>query len=166
MKWITVLFMLAAGMSAQAQQKFAVVDTQKALFSTSAGKKFKESMDKEVEKRKKELDKRKADFEKMAQDFDKKRSVLSEEVQQRKASELQEEQLKVQKFFAENQLELQKKEKELVEPLIERMRKVIERVSRSKGYTVVLEKNGQGVLFAEKEVDLTDEVVSEFEKEK
>ncbi|MCE3010421.1 MAG: OmpH family outer membrane protein [Proteobacteria bacterium] len=158
---------LGVGSVAQAQsQKVGFVDMQRALFATAQGKKFKETMDGEVAKRKKELDKRKGDLDKMIQDLDKKKSVLSEEVMQKKQMEVQEESLKLQKYFAENQMELQKKEKELSEPLIEKMRKVIDRVANEKGYSMVLERSGQNVLFAQKDIDLTDAVVAAFEKEK
>lgn len=166
MKNLVLALALMLSVPAMSQQKIAVVDTQKALLATKAGKDFKAAVEGDVAKRKKELDKRKADFDKMVADFDKKRAVLSEEVQNRKQMELQEEQLKLQKFFGENQLEIQKKEKEMLEPLIERMRKVVEKVSREKGFQVVLEKNGPGVLFATNEVDLTTDVITEFEKTK
>lgn len=102
----------------------------------------------------------------MGQDLEKKKSVLSEEVLGRKQMELQEEMMKFQKVVGENQAELQKKEKELLEPIIEKMRKVIEKVANEKGFAMVLEKAGQNVLFAQKDADLTDDVVKAFEKEK
>lgn len=161
--------MLSGGLgstAAAAEGKIGYVDVQKAIQSTTSGKKAKESLDAEYGKRKKDLDKKKADIEKMGQDLEKKKAVLSEEVMQKKQMELQEEMMKFQKVVAENQLEIQKKEKELVEPILNKMKSVIEKVAQEKGYTIVLEKAGQNLLYAQKDADLTDAVVSTFEKQK
>jgi outer membrane protein len=162
---LAMALVLGAGF-AQAQNKVGYVDVQKAIQATAAGKKAKEVLDGEYGKRKKDLDKKKADIEKMNQDLEKKKTVLSEEVMGKKQMELQEEMMKFQKTVAENQLEIQKKEKELVEPILEKMRRVIEKVAQEKGYTLVIEKQSQNVLYAQKDADLTDSVIQAYEKEK
>lgn len=160
--------MVLTGHVAQAAgaAKIGYVDMQKAIQSTSAGKKAKENLEGDVTKRKKELDKKKADIEKMGAELEKKKSVLSEEVLSKKQMELQEEMMKFQKVVNENQLEIQKKERELLEPIVEKMKKVIEKVSVAKEYSMVLERNGQNILYAQKDADLTDMVIEAFEKEK
>ena len=152
--------------SARAETKIGYVDMQKAVQSTTAGKKAKTDLETEFNKRKKELDKKKADIEKMGQDLEKKKSVLSEEVLGKKQMELQEEMMKFQKVVGENQLEIQKKEKELTLPILEKMKKVIEKVAGEKGFSMVLERTEQNVLFAQKDIDLTEEVVKTFESQK
>ena len=159
-----MMVVVAAGASALAETKVGCVDVQKAIQSTASGKKAKETMEAEFKKRKESLDKKKSDIEKMGQDLEKKRSVLSEEVFGRKQVELQEEMMKFQKVVGENQLDIQKKEKELLDPIFEKMRKVIEKVAQEKGFSVVVDK--QNTLYAQKDADMTDDVVKAFEKEK
>jgi outer membrane protein len=158
--------MFAVSVKAADGGKIGYVDVQKAIQSTTAGKKAKENLDAEFGKRKKELDKKKADIEKMQQDLEKKKTVLSEEVMNKKQMELQEEMMKFQKTVAENQLELQKKEKELLEPIVDKMRKVIEKVAVDKGFSIVLDKQAQAILYMQKDGDVTDTVIAAFEKEK
>lgn len=149
-----------------ADSKIGYVDVQKAIQTTSAGRKAKDQLDGEFKKRKDVLDKKKADIEKMGQDLEKKKAVLSEEVFNKKQVELQEEMMKFQKSVAENQLEIQKKQQELVDPIVEKLKRIIEKVAKAEKYTMVIEKNPQSVLFAQKDADLTDEVIKDFEKEK
>jgi outer membrane protein len=139
------------------------VDVQKAIQSTKAGKKAKEQLDAEFQKRKVKLDKKKTDIEAMGKDLEKKRNLMSEEALQKKQMEIQEEMMKFQKEVSENQLEIQKKEEELVKPIIEKMRGVIEAVAKEKNFAMVIENKGQ-ILFAAKETDITDLVVKSFEK--
>ncbi len=166
MKRIIISILLMSVSAMAADSKVGYVDVQKAIQATGSGKKAKEQLDGEFKKRKDVLDKKKADIEKMGQDLEKKKSVLSEEVLGKKQMELQEEMMKFQKNVAENQQEIQKKEKDLVDPILEKMKKVIEKVAHDKGFSLVIEKNGQNVLFAQKEADLTEDVVSAYEKEK
>jgi outer membrane protein len=161
---LAVLTLIAA--KSFAETKVGYVDVQKAVQSTAAGKKAKDQLDAEFKKRKDSLDKKKADIEKLGQDLEKKKSVLSEEVLGKKQMDLQEQMMGFQKDVSQNQLEIQKKEKELIEPILEKMRKVIEKVSSAKGFSMVIEKTAQNVLFASKDSDLTDEVISAFEKDK
>ena len=165
-KLLLSLAIFAAAGFAKADTKIGYVDVQKAIQSTAAGKKAKDTLDGEYGKRKKDLDKKKADIEKMGQDLEKKKTVLSEEVMNKKQMELQEEMMKFQKTVAENQMEIQKKEKELVEPILNKMKTVIEKVAQEKGYSLVLEKQSQNILFAQKDADLTDAVIQAYEKEK
>lgn len=161
---VTALSLLVAAPALA--EKVGYVDVQKAVQATSAGKKAKATLDGEFKKRKENLDKKKADIEKLGQDLEKKKSVLSEEVLGKKQMELQEEMMKFQKAVGENQMEIQKKEEELVGPILEKMKTIIEKVAKEKGYTIVLERKGQNILYAVADAELTDDVVKAFEKEK
>lgn len=163
---LSALLVLGLANIANAAEKVGYVDVQEAIKSTAAGKKAKSALDAEYEKRKKDLDKKKAEIEKIGQELEKKKAVLSEEVLGKKQMELQEEMMKFQKTVAENQREIQDKEKELVEPILKKMKTVIEKVAQDKGFSMVLEKQANNVLFAEKNADLTAAVVEAFEKTK
>lgn len=166
LRTLAIMMMTALMALPALAEKVGYVDVQKAVQATAAGKKAKATLDGEFKKRKDGLDKKKSDIEKMGQDLEKKKSVLSEEVLGKKQMELQEEMMKFQKVVGENQLEIQKKEEELVGPILEKMKGVVEKVAKEKGYSMVLEKKAQNVLYAVADADLTDAVVKAFEKEK
>jgi outer membrane protein len=166
-KQVTMIasLMLAAGLVHAAETKIGVVDMQKAIQSTATGKKAKTELESEFNKKKKELEKKEADLKKMGEDLERKKSVLSEEVLSKKQAEFQEEMLKYRDVVGKSQIEIQKKERDLTAPILEKMKKVIEKVAKEKGYTMVLE-NSQMVLFATPDADLTAEVIKSYEKEK
>ncbi|MGZ3772637.1 MAG: OmpH family outer membrane protein [Pseudobdellovibrionaceae bacterium] len=164
-KMLIVLSMLMTASFAQAESKVGVVDMQKAIQSTAVGKKAKGELEGEFNKKKKELEKKEADLKKMGEDLEKKKSVLSEDALAKKQAEFQEEMLKYRDVVGKSQVEIQKKERELTAPILEKMKKVIAKVAKDKGYTMVLE-NSQMVLYSTAESDLTDEVIKAFEKEK
>ncbi|AFY01179.1 OmpH family outer membrane protein [Bdellovibrio bacteriovorus] len=164
-RMLIVLSMLLTASLAQAEAKVGFVDMQKAIQSTSAGKKAKTELETEFNKKKKELEKKEADLKKMGEDLEKKKSVLSEEALGKKQAEFQEEMLKYRDVVGKSQIEIQKKERELTAPILEKMKKVIAKLAKDKGYTLVLE-NSQMVLYATADADLTTEVIAAFEKEK
>ena len=164
-KMLVVVAVLMAASFAQAQGKIGFVDMQKAIQSTAAGKKAKEELEKDFNKKKKELEKKEADLKKMGEDLEKKKSVLSEEALGKKQAEFQEEMLKYRDVVGKSQVEIQKKERDLTAPILEKMKKVISKISKAGGYSLVLE-NSQMVLYADQGADLTDAVVKAFEKEK
>lgn len=157
--------LLVAGMTHAAEMKIGYVDMQKAIQSTAAGKKAKAELEGEFNKKKKELEKKEADLKKMGEDLERKKSVLSEEVLNKKQAEFQEEMLKYRDVVGKSQIEIQKKERDLTAPILEKMKKVIEKVAKEKGYSMILE-NSQMVLFATADADLTDAVIKTYEKEK
>ena len=152
--------------TAQAESKIGYVDMQKAIQTTSTGKAAKKKLEGDFNKKKKELEKMEADLKKMTEDLEKKAMVLSEDVRSKKQAELQREMLKYQKIVSQSQLEIQKKERELTMPIIKKLRDIIQDVAKKDGYTMVLEKSEQSVLWAKKDADLTDKVIKAYEKKK
>jgi outer membrane protein len=161
---IGLSLIFAAGL-ARAEMKVGFVDMQKAIQSTSAGKKAKAELETEFNKKKKELQKKEADLKKMGEHLERKKSVLSEEVLGKKQADFQEEMMKYRDVVGKSQLEIQKKERELTAPILEKMKTVIAKMAKDKGYSVVLE-NSQMVLYSTPDADLTDEVVKAYEKQK
>ena len=165
----TVLPILAIALfstSALSEVKIGYIDMQKAIQTTSKGKKAKESLEKDFKAKKKELEKMESDLKKMSEDLEKKAMLLSDDVRGKKQAELQKEMLKYQKTVSQSQLEIQKKERELTLPIVEKLRSVIEDLAKEEGYTMILEKSEQGVLWAKKDADLTEKVVQLYEKKK
>jgi len=167
-KALVLVATLMIGSAASAEFKLAYVDVQKAIEKTSMGKKAKEEMKKEADKKNKELEKKKSDVDKMREDIEKKRSVLAEEAFAKRASELQEEMQRFNQIAAKAQAELQKKEAELLEPIVKKMKVVIEKLAKEKSISMVIQsnQNAQIVLYAATEFDLTDDLVKAFDKEK
>lgn len=147
-----------------AEVKIGYVDLQKAIQETSTGKKAKKELEKEFNAKKADLQKKEADLKKMNDDLEKKSAALSDEARNKKQQELQQEMLKFQREVGESQLNIQKKERQLTGPILEKLQAAMEKVAKAGGYSMVLEKSEQSVLWANKDLDLTDAVVKEYEK--
>lgn len=146
-----------------AEIKVGVIDMQKAIQATSTGKKAKKDLEDEFNKKKKELEKREADIKKMGEDFEKRSMAMNEEARMKKQQEIQGQMRQYQEIAGKSQMEIQKREMELTKPIVEKLRSIIEDIAKKDDLTVVLERSEQSVMFAKKEVDITDRVLREYE---
>lgn len=147
-----------------ADLKIAVVDMQRALQSVDSGKKARGSLEKEFNEKKKKLEAEEAALKKMTEDFKKQSLVLSEEARNKKQNELQERLMKYRELFGKSQMEIQARERELTEPIVKRLRTIVEDLGKTGNYTVILEKNENSVLYSLPKDDLTEEVIKLFNK--
>ncbi|MGK5081831.1 OmpH family outer membrane protein [Bdellovibrionota bacterium FG-1] len=144
--------------------KIATVDMQKALQSVEAGKKAKSQLEKEFNTKKKALQSEEVAIKKMGEEFKKQAAVMNEDARAKKQAEIQERIMRFQETTGRSQAEIQQKERDLTSPIIVKMRAIISEMAKQKGYSVVLEKNENTVLFSLEKDDLTSEVVSIYNK--
>lgn len=163
---LLVGFAVAAfGMQAYAAEtKIGYIDMQKAVQATKAGKKAKGDLEKELEKRRKEFQDKEKDLQKAGQELEKKALVLSDDVRQKKQAEFQQEIMKFREAQMKTQTELQGKERDLMTPILEKMKKAIEKVAKDQSLSIVLERAEHSVTWADPTLDITEKVIENFEK--
>ncbi len=165
MKQFLVLMMVFS-LSALAEVKLGYVDMQKAIQSSKAGQKAKKELETEFNKRKKTLQAKEDDLKKKGEELEKQAMVLSDEVRGKKQKEFQKNMMEFQQLVQKNQQEIQQEERKLTEPIIKKIQAVIEEIAQKDGYSLVLEKRENGVLYSQKELDITDQVLKAVEAKK
>lgn len=155
---------LSLGASAS-EVKLGTVDMQKAIQNVEAGKKAKSTLEKEITSKKKEIDTEQAAVEKMFNEFKKQSLVMNEEARAKKEGEIRERGAKLQEAKYKAQQDLQRREQELTEPIVTKIRALITEVAKQKGYQMVLEKNENTVLYSQEKDDLTSEIITAFNKQ-
>lgn len=149
-----------------AEAKIGFIDMQRAIQETDAGKKAKKDLEEDFNKKKKDLEKKEADIKKMGEDFEKRSMAMNEDARGKKQAEIQGEMRKYQELAGKSQTEIQKRERELTQPIITKLRGIIDELAKKEDYTAILEKNEQSVMWAKKDLDITDTVIKEFNKKK
>jgi outer membrane protein len=165
LKYILVSSLMMVASFAHAELKVAIVDMQKVVQNSPGGKKAKASLEEEFTKKKKELEKKETELKKMGEEIEKKKAVLSEDALKKKQAEFQDEMLKYRELVSRSQGEIQKRQADLAAPILEKVGKILDRLSKEKSYDIVLEK-GAGILRFNPALNITDDVLKELEKEK
>ncbi len=166
---LPVVFILANASASVAEgetMKIGTVDMQKALQSVDAGKKAMAQLEKDVTAKKKELQNEESAIRKAVEEFKKQSLVMNEEARGKKQAELQERAMKFEESKMRSQMELQQKEQEFTKPILTKLRAIIGDLAKQKGYTMVLDKNDNIVHFSQDKDDLTNDVISAYNKQK
>ncbi len=164
MRALLIGLIMSLGFVAHAEFKVGVVDMQKAIQSSAAGKKAKKEVEADFEKKKKDLKKKEDDLKKKVEEFEKKKAVLSDKVREEQQMDLQKEMMAFREELSKSQMTIQQKERELTKPILEKLQKIIMEIAKEKDFAMVLEKAEQSVMFAKSELDITDEVIKKADK--
>jgi outer membrane protein len=157
--FIVCSLLLNAGISRADDQVVGVVDMQKCIQSSNAGKRARSELEGAFNKKKKELQDQEASLKKQQEDFMKKAAALSDAAKKEQQAKLQEKIMKYQEIVQKSQMEIQKKEQEMSEPIIRKIRERVSEIARKKGFGLVLEKNDNIVIYSDGKTDITEDVL-------
>jgi outer membrane protein len=156
---ITVVFGLF-GKEARAEMKVAVVDVQRAVMQTEDGIRAQASLKKMFDSRQQELNKKQNELQKQREEIEKQQKVVSKEVFQKRVEEWQKAMVELQSVFVEYNKELEKKQKEITDPIFEKIMGMVKRIAQSEGFDLVVDK--QAVAYMRADLDLTDRIVQAY----
>src|SRR3989338_1165546 len=143
-------------------EKIAYVDLDQILIASEEGKKAKTQFDKEVKVKEEELKKLEDALKKKAEEFEKKKTILNPEGQKQEEKNMQIEFMRLQQMRQKYFEEMKEREKELLSPLVERVRKIIEHTAAAEKYSFVFEKKASFIIYADDKLDLTSMVVKKL----
>ena len=146
--------------------KMGKVDVQKVLVSIKESGTIRTKLKKEFEKKQKEIRKEEETLVKARKDFEKQAVVMNDKTKAKKQQELQGKFIALQQKMQRYQSEMQKMEQKFKEPILNKIRKVVEEVSKKKGLDFTYESGTTPLLYVKSVTDLTDEVVKAYDKKK
>jgi outer membrane protein len=161
--FLMLLFIVVHNVDAQ---KIGLVNLQKALDESSAGKVAVENMRKVFEAKQKVIENKKADLKQKQQELNSQSSLLSEEAKKEKLTLYQQEMKELQRLVQDSNEELKRKENELVGKIARELRDVVKKLGKELGYDLILEYQESGVLYKSETVDLTHQVIERYDNEK
>ena len=160
---VTAAVLLGGVARAAEPVKIGVVDLQRCLNETRMGRKYKAEFTAEADRRKAELEKEEATLKTLREEIEKQGLVLSETARAEKERQYKERLAAFKKRFQESQQALQRKDQELTRRILKDLQGVIRKLGETEGYTLILERQEGGVLFAPEAVDVTDEVIRRYD---
>ncbi|MBC6415175.1 MAG: OmpH family outer membrane protein [Bdellovibrionales bacterium] len=143
--------------------KTGFVNTMRAFEQTHQGKAVKARLEKESKKAQSELTKLESQLKKEEESLKKEVALLSEQAKNAKLTQFQRRVFEFQKKAKDEEIRLQNLQKELMDPILNRLKVVIGDVAKKAGYSVV--KNiGNDILWVSANLDLTDQVYTAYNK--
>ncbi len=144
--------------------KIGVVDFQKILENSSAGKYAQAEINKKGKQMESELAKKGAGIEERKKQIEKESLVMSKEMREEKQREIriQINDLKVmQKRFTQ---EFKAFENRLVQRIRKDVLKTVDKIGKSEGYLMIVERKTGEVIYSPTSVDITDAFIQNYNK--
>ena len=144
--------------------KIGVVDVDQALNSTEEGKAAREEFSRKQREAESEVQPMVDRFRNLQEEIKGKKYVLSEEALFEKQVELAELQNKIDNKLKELEGQLKIDQGRMIAPLRSKLMEIIETIGKEQGFTLILQRDAPGVMYTREALDITDMVVSRFNK--
>ena len=148
--FIALALMIGATAFTNAQSKVAHIATQELVQSLPEYKSAMDQLDKLGKTYDAEIKDMLSEAQSTMQRYEAEANTKTDEENQKRATELQAAQKRIQDHSQQARQDLAKKEQDLLRPILEKVRTAIQKVARAKGYDYVLDSTtGTGVLLAD-----------------
>jgi outer membrane protein len=149
-----------------ADLKMAYVDIQRAVNECNAGKDAKKVITKDVEKFQRLIAEKQKELQTIKESSEKQTLMMTPDARANKEKEYQNKLREFQRWGEDSQNEINQKRMEMERNISAGLQKVIQKVGADEGYTLILEKNENIVLYVSKALDITDRVIKAFDAQK
>jgi outer membrane protein len=154
---VAALAFLFCGATARAETRVAVVDVQRAVMQTEDGLRAQATLKKVFDSRQQELNKKQTELQKQKEDIEKQSKVLSKEALQKRVDDWQKQMVELQTVFMDYNKELEKRQKEMTDPIFEKIMGLVKRLATTENYDLVIDK--ATVAYVRTDLDLTDKCI-------
>jgi len=142
--------------------KIGIVDFQRVLEKSSAGKKAQAEISKQGKKMEADLKERGAEIEEIKKKLEREALVMSKEMRQEREREIR---IKINDFKSlqkKYMADFKLKEQRFVGRIQKDILGMIEEIAKKEGYLLILEKREGGVIYAPKTNDITDKLIQMY----
>jgi outer membrane protein len=158
-----VIALAVPGMAADI--KLGTIDMQKILLMSDAGKEAKEQLAIKAAKYEAEKNLKEEDLKKLKNELEKQSVLLSESARSAKEKDYQQKLKEYQRFMKDAQDDLQARNDEFTGRIVEDIVKVVQEFGRKNGFVYIFVKN-ESMIYADDRVDLTDELLKQYNASK
>jgi outer membrane protein len=152
-----------AGAPAQGNLRIAVIDTEKILLSSAAGKRAMADLKKLQDQRENDLRAKAQEIKDLQAKITDGRMSLAQDKLADLSKQLEEKDILLRRAQDDATRELTKKRDDMLAAIDERVMPVINQVGKELGYTLIFRKFESGLIYADEGVDITGVVVQRLD---
>ncbi len=153
----------AAAPAAGGSPRIAVIDTEKILLSSNAGKKAVADLKKLQEQREKELGAKAQELKDLQAKINDGRLSLAQDKLADLSKQYEEKEIVLRRAQDDATRELTKKRDEMLAAIDEKVMPVINQVGKELGYTMIFRKFESGLIYADDGIDITNAVIQRID---
>ncbi len=145
--------------------RMAYIDVQRVLTRSAAGVAAREALEKDRASMQKEMDGKRQELEKIRDELEKRGPLMTGDARREKEEQLERKRRDATRLADDFQRELARKEQLLGSKVLQDLVGLIERYGKQKGYQMIVEKRGAGVIYGATELDITDDIIRAYDQE-
>jgi outer membrane protein len=149
--------------AATASPRIAVIDTEKILLSSVAGKKAVADLKKLQDQREKELVAKAQELKDLQAKINDGRLSLAQDKLADLSKQYEEKEIALKRAQDDATRELNKKRDDMLAQIDERVMPVINQVGKDLGYTMIFRKFESGLIYADETIDITNVVIQRMD---
>ena len=149
--FITVLISISMTAFPQTSLKIGHVDIAEILAALPARDSAAAVLDKETKEFQSTYNEMSSVYNKMFDDYEKSQSTYSDLVKKTKEAELLDKQKRLEEFEQNAQSTLQKRNSELIQPILDKIIKAVDKVASDNGFTYILDVSKGSVVYTSKD---------------
>lgn len=157
-------FSIAVAVSANgADLKIGILDIQKVLVGSEAGKEAKIRFEKKKEELEANFQKEQEVLKKLKDEIEKKSSVWSKEKKDEKVLEFNKMRRDLKTKGDDSRMEMKRLQDKELEPIIKTLEKVVDEYGKKNEYSLILDSKS-GVIFAGEALDISEAIIADLNK--
>jgi outer membrane protein len=161
-----MIFSGCVGGAGKIDAKIGVINSQRLLNETSAGKRAKENLTAFSKNRQALMELEERELRRMEEDFVKQSSVLSPAAKRDREEQFRRRMQEYQQKASELNREVQEKQKDVLEGFRDKIEMIVAKVAKRLGLQVVVDKSKGGpTIYHEEGLDISGPVIEEFNRE-
>ena len=154
---------LLAGSAFSAEMKIGLMNLQKVLADSTAGKAAREKIESKQKELQEKLQAEENELKELQKEIEKKSSAWSEETKKEKALEFQKRRRELKAKSEDARFELKSLQETELEPILKSLEKVVQEYGAANGYTIILEMRA-GLPYHDPAIDVSAKLVEELDK--
>lgn len=164
MKFVLAMLISLFSFSALADMTVGLIDIQRVINTIKEGQAVQKRLEKSFNDKKAVLKKEEDKIKKAQEDFKKQSMVLADNARANKEREMQEMFMALQEKTMQFQKEIQDMEQNLKKPILDRLRPIIEEVSKTANVDLTFELSAAPIIYAKNKRDISEDVIKAYDK--
>jgi len=160
--WSGMICLVGSNALAAEGKGIVTVNIQEVLLGSSSGQGVKKVLEEKVLEFQKKFQTEQEEVEAMRAEIEKKSSVWSQQVREEKERDYQKMVRELQVKSEDAQFEMQQLEKQIMEPVVQELQKVIADMGEKNSYAMILDSRA-GLLYFDKTLDISELVTKELD---
>jgi outer membrane protein len=160
---LVFLFFFQANAIGADPVKIGVLDMQKFQTNSKAMQIETQKLQKKYDDMKKRLEDEMKDLQKLEDELKKQSLMLSLDAQSNKKREVESKQRYIQFLRNDFSQEMKDADQENSQRILKEVEKIVAKIAKDGGYTLILERKALGLIYADDSVDITDQVVKDYD---